>query len=95
MTKFTDQFGVFPTEEESRALNAAVTSANEALAKAGLGECLCILPGYPYGSAWLVTAPDTEPSGKARIAAREQADDPIAAVRRLLVRALHRYRDRD
>jgi hypothetical protein len=88
------QFGVFRSPEERQALHDALTFANEQLAKHGLSGLVAILEGYPHGAAWLVTAPETEPSGKARIAKREHAADPVSAIRRLLVRALadHRYR---
>ena len=92
--EWLSQFGTYPTEEEAKALRDAVDFANAQLAKIGMGPYLCILPGYPYGAAVLVSSPDTEPSGKAHVRDREQSDDPVAAVRRLLVRTLWRNRYR-
>ncbi len=88
------QFGVYRSPEATSALHDALTFANMQLARQGLGGLVAILEGYPEGSAWLVTAPETELNGKARIAKREQGPDTVSAIRRLLVRALadHKYR---
>jgi hypothetical protein len=75
-------------------IDQALDFANAQLVKIGMGKYLRIVPGSAYGSAELWTAGETEPSGKARRRDREQADEPVAAVRRLLVRALWRDRYR-
>lgn len=86
------QFGTFRTPTEVQAVQDALEFANAQLEKIGLKNLAVIMEGYPYGSAWFVTAPETEPSGKARIAFREHSEDPAASIRRLLVRMLAAHR---
>lgn len=86
------QFGTFRSPQEVQSVQEALVFANAQLEKIGLKNLAVIMEGYPYGSAWFVTAPETEPRGKARIAFREHSDDPIASIRRLLVRMLAAHR---